>query len=212
MQRSAIGVKTRSKSRRGATRIEQAGFTLIEILAVVLILGLLMGLLLPALGAGSSRSLRKQGDRVAATLELARQRAVVTGKPHRVVLDLEAGAFAVEWLVTDAEALGDEEDELALDETADDGLIDLSPPLANLRDYYPIPNRFGRAEVLDRGFFFEGIDTTEGWIESGEAYVFFAWDGSTDASQIVISDPDNRSIDLDVAPLLDVVRIHEEVD
>ena len=30
--------------------------------------------------------------------------------------------------------------------------------------------------------------------------------------QIVISDPDNRSIDLDVAPLLDVVRIHEEVD
>lgn len=178
----------------------------------MLILGLLMGLLLPALGAGSSRSLRKQGDLVAATLELARQRAVVTGKPHRVVLDLEGGAFAVEWLVTEAEAFADEEDEFRLQEEAGDGQIDLSPPLAEVRDYYPIPNRFGRREMLGRGFFFEGVDTPEGWLESGEAYLFFDWDGSTDAAQIVISDPDSRSIDLDVAPLLDVVRIHEEID
>lgn len=202
--------KTTTPEARGAARA-RAGFTLIEILAVVLILGLLMTLLLPAIGAGGGRNLRKQGDRVAATLELARQRAVVTGKPHRVVLDLENGSFGVEWLVSEGRAFGEDEEAVAEDPVAD-GLVDLAPPLDAERAYYPIPNRFGAMEPLDPGYFFEGIDTSEGWIETGEAFVVFDWDGSTDASQIVISDPDNRSIDLDVAPLLETVRIREEVD
>ena len=184
---------------------------------MVLILGLLMTLLMPAIGAGGGRSLRKQGDKVAATLELARQRAVVTGKVHRVVLDLEKGRFAVEWLVDEATAYpGEDTDSLggeaAYDPATGEGILDLAPPLENELAYYPIPNKFGSMEPLERGFFFEGIDTPEGWIEKGEAYVVFDWDGSTDASHIVISDPDNRSIDLDVAPLLETVRIVEEAD
>lgn len=180
---------------------------------MVVILGLLTTLLLPAIGAGSGRKLREQGNRVAATLELARQRAVVTGKPHRVVFDLEHGTFGVEWLVSEARAFGGGEEEAAEEPApAEDALVDLAPPLEDERAYYPVPNRLGRMEPLDKGFFFEGVDTSEGWIESGEVYLVFDWDGSTDASQIVISDPDNRSIDLDVAPLLETVRIREEVD
>jgi prepilin-type N-terminal cleavage/methylation domain-containing protein len=197
-------VTTRSNNaRRGA-------FTLIEILAVVVILGLLVSLFLPAIGAGGSRSLRKQGDRVASTLELARQRAVMTGKPHRVVLDLAGGAFAIEWLVSEGVAYGDEDLDIPDEGEAEIDL--LAPPVENARDYHPIPNRFGSMETLDQGYFFEGVDTPEGWIEQGEVYVVFEWDGSSDAAQIVISDPDSRSINLDVAPLLDVVRIHEEHD
>ena len=196
-------MRTTRASRRG-------GFTLIEILAVVLILGLLMSLLLPALGAGGGRRLRQQGDRIAARLELARQRAVITGKPHRVVLDLEQGAFAVEWLVTEARALGEKKVEPLEDEP---GELDLSPPTEDVLDYYPIPSAaFGGWAVLDNGYFFEGVDTSEGWIESGEVYLVFDWDGTTDASQIIISDPDNRSLDLGVAPLLETVRMHEETD
>jgi prepilin-type N-terminal cleavage/methylation domain-containing protein len=201
-----VKTKTRPNSRGGRAR---SGFTLIEILAVLLILGLLMSVLLPAIGAGGGRNLRTQGDRVAGTLELARQRAVVTGKRHRAVLDLEKGAFAVEWLVDEATALGEEEYE-ELEE--DDGELDLSPPMEDERGYYPIPNKFGGFETLDAGFFFEGVDTPEGWFEKGEVYIVFDWDGSTDASQIIISDPDNRSIDLEVAPLIETVRIREEVD
>ena len=52
----------------------------------------------------------------------------------------------------------------------------------------------------------------EGWIERGEVVVVFQWDGSSDAAQIVISDPDSRSVDLDIAPLLEMVRIREETD
>ena len=179
-----------------------------------MILGLLMTLLIPAIGAGGGRSLRKQGDRIAATLELARQRAVITGKPHRVAFDLERGRFAVEWLVSESQALGGEpeaEDEL---ETAGlpDGAIDLAPPLDEELAYYPVPNKFGAMEPLERGYFFEGLETPDGWIESGEAFVVFDWDGSTDVSRVVLSDQDNRTINLDVAPLLETVRIHEEVD
>ena len=174
-----------------------------------------MSLMLPALGAGGGRRLRLQGDRIAARLELARERAVVTGKPHRVVLDLEQGAFAVEWLVTEARAQGTETEATESPESPESEFIelDLSPPTEDELDYHPIPSAaFGGWAVLDTGFFFEGVDTPEGWIESGEVYLVFDWDGTTDAAQIILSDPDNRSLDLSVAPLLETVRMHEETD
>jgi prepilin-type N-terminal cleavage/methylation domain-containing protein len=187
------------------------GFTLIEIMAVILILGLAMSLLLPAVGAGGGGSLRKQGERVAGSLELARQRAVVTGKPHRVVIDLTEGSYFIEWLVRPAKAQ-DAEAPVPLEDTltGSNGEIDLGPPLGETPDYYPIPNRFGGADWLDDGYFFEGVDTAEGWIEQGEVVVVFEWDGSTDAADILISDPDSRTVLLGVAPLLEQVRIREE--
>ena len=33
-----------------------------------------------------------------AQLELARQRAIVTGIPHRVYIEIEDGAYRIEWL------------------------------------------------------------------------------------------------------------------
>ena len=89
-------------------------------------------------------------------------------------------------------------------------LIDLTPPVGEIPEYYPIPNRFGGSDWLGTNFFFEGIDTAEGWIEQGEVFVVFDWDGASDAAEIVISDRDNRTILLDVAPLLEQVRIREE--
>ena len=67
------------------------GFSIIEIMAVVLIIGLLMTLVLPNLGSRRAAGLRDQARVVAGYLELARQRAIVTGKPHRLFLALEEG-------------------------------------------------------------------------------------------------------------------------
>ena len=70
---------------------------------MLLIMGLAMSLLLPAIGAGGGARLRGQAERLAGVLELARQRAVVTGKPHRVSIDLEKAAYRIEWFVADSE-------------------------------------------------------------------------------------------------------------
>ena len=184
------------------TRPQPRGFTLIEIMAVILIMGLSMSLLLPALGAGGGSRLRGQAERVAGVLELARQRAVVTGKPHRVVIDLETAAYAIEWFVREFE-LEERQEAATLPDPAlaaqAGAQIDLAPPLEDQAYYQPIPNRFGGRARLDTGYFFEGVDTPEGWIERGEVAVVFDWDGSSDAAQIVISDPDGRSVDLDIA-------------
>jgi len=191
--------------------VTRRGFTLIEIMAVILILGLAMALLLPAVGAGGGAKLHRQGERLAAVLELARQRAVVTGKPHRVVIDLHQGSYFVEWLVKPAKAEDEEAPEPIESLAAVEGnQIDLAPPLSETPEYFPIPNRFGGVDWLDDGFFFEGVDSAEGWIERGEVFVVFDWDGSTDAAEILISDPDTRTIEIGVAPLLEQVRIRDE--
>jgi prepilin-type N-terminal cleavage/methylation domain-containing protein len=187
------------------------GFTLIEIMAVVLIMGLMMALVLPGLGATSRRELLRQARDLASYLELARQRAVTTGVSHRVLIDLEQGGYFVEWYVNEDGAPGPParggEPELDLDDT---GPLSLAPPASENFDYRPIPSQSGGERWLKDGFFFEGVDTAEGWFEGGLVAVVFDSDGTADAAQIVISDPDNQSVDLDVAPLLETVRIRVE--
>ena len=187
------------------------GFTLIEIMAVVVIIGLLMALVLPGLGATSRRELLRQARDLASYLELARQRAVTTGVSHRVLIDLEQGGYFVEWYVNEDGAPSPParggEPELDLDDT---GPLSLAPPADESFDYRPIPSQSGGERWLKDGFFFEGVDTAEGWFEGGLVAVVFDSDGTADAAQIVISDPDNQSVDLDVAPLLETVRIRVE--
>ena len=84
----------------------RAGFTLIEMMAVVAIFALLAGFVAPNLGLLSSRRLQQQAEQISAQLELARQRAIVTGIPHRLAIDLEGGSYWLEWYVTEAEATG----------------------------------------------------------------------------------------------------------
>ena len=65
------------------------GFTLIELLAVVLIIGLVAGIALPNLSLGGDRVVFAESRRLASVFGFARQRALATGQPHRVVLDLD---------------------------------------------------------------------------------------------------------------------------
>ncbi|NNL66431.1 MAG: type II secretion system protein, partial [Myxococcales bacterium] len=79
----------RARRRRG-------GFTLIELAAVVLVISLLYGFVLPNIGIGRRRALDGEAEGLRAGLELARQRSIATGARHRVALDLDGSRYHLE--------------------------------------------------------------------------------------------------------------------
>ncbi len=192
--------------RTGRARGRARGFTLLEILAVIAILALLSSIVLPNLGAVRARNLRRGAKDLAAQLELARQRTVITGIPHRLLIDLEENAYRIEWTGTDE--TGDQE--AAIVPGGAGAELDLSPPRIAEREYRPLPSRFGRLTRLADNLAFVGVEALGGWVKRGDFYIAFARDGTANHATIVLDDDSGHSVSLDVLPLADVIRIHDE--
>jgi type II secretion system protein H len=190
-----------------------AGFTLIEILAVVLIIGFVSAMVLPGLRTAGGSGRHDEALNVASHLELARQRAIMTGKPHRVLVDVDRGAYRVEWFTRkDGDDAAGSVGQRRLADWESTSENSLRPPETR-RAYFPIPNRFGNDSFLREPYYFDGVETSEGWLDEGLVAIVFSRDGSTDESQIVITDADGFAATLDVLPILDSVRIrHEDVN
>jgi len=194
-------------SRVAPTRGRPQGFTLIELLAVAAILALVAGLVMPNLGGIVEWRLRGEAERVAARLELARQRAIVTGVPHRVWMDLDEAEFRIEWWVSeDQEAGGGSEFDLTGNTP-----LPLRAPRQPLRNFQPIPGKFGNREVVADPFYFERLETPDGPVTQGEAWVLFERDGSASYTEIYLEDKKGHVLAVDVYPLDDRVRIRDDV-
>jgi prepilin-type N-terminal cleavage/methylation domain-containing protein len=196
---------------RAEGRRRRTGFTLIEILAVVAILALTAAVVVPNLGMLGQRALRNEARVLASQLELGRQRAIMTGTPHRLLIDLDAASFHLEWLATEAAATGvepappEEEPDLL-----GDAPLDLAAPKEAERSYYPIPGMFGRTRELDPSVQFAGLETSDGWVTRGQVSVDFDRDGTATYTEIFLEDESGRGISLAILPLDDVVRIHDD--
>ena len=118
-------------------------------LAVVAIFALLAAFVAPNLGLLSSRRLQQQAERISAQLELARQRAIVTGIPHRLAIDLDRGSYWLEWFVTQAEAIGEEADAAGARSARLDA--DLAGPAVRGSARIPAAARHVRARDRARG-------------------------------------------------------------
>jgi type II secretion system protein H len=204
---------------RKILRPTTSGFTLIEIMAVIAIIGMVFSIGIPRLNSSKVRALLNDAESIAASLDFARQRAVMTSVPHRVLIDLEKGGYRIEWYVDEAranEAIGggeadfaDDEVDLASDVSNDQGVefINFHPPDLYERDYYPIPSRqFGSFTWLDDARYFVGLDSSSGWIESGDVEIVFDADGTTEYSQLEIADAEDNHLTLEIEPLLNRVR------
>jgi type II secretion system protein H len=193
-----------------AARARQSAFTLLEILAVVAIFALLAGIALPNFSSMHSRNMRNQARRMVAQIELARQRAIVTGIPHRLFIDIEGGAYRIEWLTSEADAAGGmDEFDAGLDEYGEVAM-DLTAPRAAERSYQPLEGTTGRFILLDDSSDFAGVETTGGWVSDGETFIRFERDGSADATTIVIEHESGLEATLEVLPLADTVRVLHE--
>jgi type II secretion system protein H len=189
---------------------DRGGFTLIEILAVVAILALVAAFIVPNLGGLRRRALRNEAQQIASQLELARQRAIVTGVPHRVWLELDEAEYRLEWLAQDPEQAEPAAEELEPDLVGNTPL-DLSAPPMRVLEYRPIPGHFGNLQIVAEPFYFEAVETTQGRIERGQVSVEFARDGSAEYTEIYLEDAAGDRVALDVHPLDERVRIRHDL-
>ena len=188
----------------------RAGFTLIEMIAVVAIFALLVAVVAPNLGNLSGRTLRNASDALAARIDLARQRTVMTGIPHRVWIDLDGVSYRLEWFVTEAEAQG--EDEPAEAEPLDlrgGTPLPLAAPRGAERAFRPFPGDLGRDTLLEDSLVFRGVETPTGWVERGGTSIEFGTDGTTETAAVILDDDSGRSLVIDVLPLAEAVRVSD---
>jgi general secretion pathway protein H len=90
------GAWRRERVESPADRV-QAGFTLLELLAVLLLMGLLMGLVLPSLLRGWEREKNRAALRgLTVALRTARSEAVTEHRKVRLWLDLKTGQYRLE--------------------------------------------------------------------------------------------------------------------
>ncbi len=184
-----------------------SGFTLIEMIAVTLMFAVITGIFAPQIGLLSSRALGNQAKDLSAHIELGRQRAVVTGTPHRIVMDLEAGGYRLQWRVTELEAMGAEAEAPPPLDIHGQTPIPMAPPTELELDFHPVPGTAGDFVWLEQDLFFTGLETQEGWFDRGEAAVVFRADGTATGARIHLEDADGKGLVLEILPLSDSVRI-----
>ncbi len=175
------------------------------------IIALVVGIALPNFGLRSRRAMEDEAKQLAANLEFARQRSVMTGVPHRLVIDVEGGSYWLEWLVSEARALGEEDLlELPVYELGGRQEIPMAPPRAAERSYHALPGSLGHTARVREIVRIDGIETAGGFLERGLVNIVFERDGTSESAQILLSDQDGHSIGIEIAPLADTVRISHE--
>jgi type II secretion system protein H len=187
-----------------------AGFTLLEILAVVLMIALIATIVAPGLGFTAAQALDDHARTLAADLEFARQRSVMTGVPHRVRLDLDEGAWRLEWEVAaEAEPEPDEEPVATGVLGVSRGPLDLAPPRRPELAFLPLPAGVGREERLAPSIYLESVVTGEGVADEGSVGVAFEPDGTAEPAEIVLRDESGFGVVLEVRALADAVRVRD---
>ena len=178
-------------------------FTLIELLAVLLIMGLVAGITLPNLSLRSERLVLGEAEQLASDLAFTRQRAVATGLTHRVVVDLDNAGW---WI----EVWPEEASPFAAPAAAPDGMqeIQLSAPPSNAGQPQPLAGPFGRPHTLPEGVSFQSVETTaSGPVAAGQVEILFEGDGTADPALFVLVNESGDVVRLQQSRLADQVRI-----
>lgn len=99
----------RSQKRAFATAAAGRGFTLLEVLAVVFIVGLVLTLAVLSVGHNEDRVLKDEARRIAALLDLARQQAIVESLEMALAVEDDGYRFQVfdgqDWLPMEDDAV-----------------------------------------------------------------------------------------------------------
>lgn len=172
------------------------GFTLIELILVLVIIGFLTSLVAPAITSRTGLRLKTTVKRVAAGLRYARSQAVVSGSNYRASFDLENGQVTIESLAKDDPyqrgAWGDDEEEDFYEEQSSTQ----RPPEKKV---FSLPPDVTIAQVVVNGEeIYEGI-----------AEIDFSPNGSCSGGDIFLMDTKERIYRISLEFLTGIVKIRE---
>lgn len=182
-------------------RRSQTGFTLIELILVLVIAGFIISLVAPAITSTTGLNLRTAAKRVAAGLRYARSQAVTTGSVYQIVFDIERNAMTIERVV--------EEDPSGLQaggtrwweegEDEEEGEENSAGEQFDKKSY-----------VLPRGITIESVVSDGDEITEGEAQIEFYPNGSCSGGDVFLMDSKERVFRVALEFITGVVTIEEE--
>ena len=180
----------------------QTGFTLIELILVLVIAGFIISLVAPAITSTTGLNLRTAAKRVAAGLRYARSQAVTTGSVYQIVFDIDQNEMIIERIVeedpyalqTGGSRWGEEEE---VDEEGSEGAGGMNYE----KKTYRLPKGVTIASVVTDG---EEID-------QGEALIEFYPNGSCSGGDVFLMDSKERVYRVALEFITGIVTIGEEV-
>lgn len=212
---------------------QAGGFTLIEVLVVLVLLSLVMGLVAQGVRSIAKSDLRASSVKMAGAIRYLFDRASTTGKIHRLVIDFESGKYWAEvsddryympreretdqWRAEEAEKVAEEEEEKKAQEEAEgDGQM-LDMTRYQPEEFRPQRARFSAfKEVALKSVQLKHVKIASLFtprlaepVSSGHGYLYFFPLGMTEAAQVHLTDEDQESFyTLVVHPLTGRVVVH----
>lgn len=213
----------------------ESGFTLLEILIVLVIVGLISGMSIRGLRSLAKSDLRSNTSRLSGAMRYLFDRASVTGKYHRLVIDVDEGRYWAE--VSDdrfyiprepeteasvkklaaLQAETDEKDRRRADLSEAAGGFDMSK--VQPQDFRPKRVRFGAfKETTLKPVKLKNTKVMDVYtprlsdpVIHGRAYIYFFPLGQTEPAIVHLSDPAGETIySLVVHPITGRVRVYNE--
>jgi general secretion pathway protein H len=193
---SQLNKNTRIKRKLIFFHNSLTGFTLIELILVLVIIGFLTSLVAPAITSTTGLRLKTTTKRVAAGLRFARSQAVISGSTYRATFDLDNGQVTVESLASDnplseGSWRNDEEEDL------DDERVSRQRPPE--KKAFSMPPDVTIAQVV--------IDDEEIYEETAE--IDFFPNGSCSGGDIFLMDSKERMYRISLEFLTGIVKIRE---
>jgi type II secretory pathway pseudopilin PulG len=187
----------------------EAGFTMIEIMIVVVLIVAMMAVLIPTLGGDFGRGLSNASDVLAADLRYASQRAIATGRVHHWVVDLEEERTGERFRLE--QQLESERPEVFETPTHAE-LLELTPPTHEV-EFAPAPGRPGTWRWFgDEGVWIDSVVVGDEEFTRDLVQIAFAADGGSDPVEILLSDESGRTTLIRVLPFTSEVRVVENAD
>lgn len=163
----------------GYMKNEKRGFTLIEIIVVIAIIGLISGVLIPRLPDVTASQLKSTARKLASIITYTYDRAAATQNVYRITFDIEKNSYYLSYLNPERQF---EQTEISFVKAT------------------RLPKTMSISKM---------VTATKGTVISGEAYIHFFPSGYVEQSVIYLKDAAQNEMTLIVHPLTGRVVVKE---